>query len=65
MDDVDEPDEREELFYNNVREKIVSTVSIFQFKKKIQNLNKILFYFLISDFSLAICLVASAQLCHY
>lgn len=25
MDDVDEPDEREELFYNNVREKIVST----------------------------------------
>lgn len=29
MDDVDEPDEREELFYNNVREKIVSTVSMF------------------------------------
>lgn len=24
MDDVDETDEREELFYNNVREKIVS-----------------------------------------
>jgi len=28
MDDVDEPDEREELFYNNVREKIVSTAPI-------------------------------------
>lgn len=32
MDDVDEPDEREELFYNNVREKIVSTAPIVQFK---------------------------------
>lgn len=26
MDDVDETDEREELFYNNVREKIVSYI---------------------------------------
>jgi len=35
MDDVDEPDEREELFYNNVREKIVSSSPIFKFEKKI------------------------------
>jgi len=60
MDDVDEPDEREELFYNNVREKIVSTPHfnlIFFFLKKIHINHSFIF---ISDFSLAVCFVASA-----
>jgi len=33
MDDVDEPDEREELFYNNVREKIVSGFQFVRFNE--------------------------------
>lgn len=35
MDDVDEPDEREELFYNNVREKIVSSIGAMYLKKNL------------------------------
>lgn len=62
MDDVDEPDEREELFYNNVREKIVSTNPFFFFfsLKKIHKNHSFILIFFISDFSLAVCFVASA-----
>lgn len=59
MDDVDEPDEREELFYNNVREKIVRAYGVLA--SVIENVNFLPSFL---DFSLAVRLAGDVQFRH-